>query len=77
MFLSFNAKQVIKNLLEGKTPEGYSGIVNKTKIINKWNYQVSFTLVLKKNCLQTNNKQAIFFGRGGENRKVEGKKAPL
>lgn len=35
MFLSLNAKQVIKNLLEGKTPEGYSGIFNKTKIINK------------------------------------------
>lgn len=35
MFLSFDAKQVIKNLLEGKTPAGYSGIFNKTKIINK------------------------------------------
>lgn len=77
MFLSLNAKQVIKNLLEGKTPEGYSGIFNKTKIINKKELLGSFTLVLKKNCLQTNNTQAIFVGRGGETRKVEGKKAPL
>lgn len=75
MFLSFNAKQVIKNLLEGKTPEGYSGIFNKTKIINKQELLGFF--YTKKNCLQTNDKQAIFLGRGGENRKVEGKKAPL
>lgn len=75
MFLSFNAKQVIKNLLEGKTPAGYSGIFNKTKIINKWELLDFF--YTKKNCLQTNDKQAIFLGRGGETRKVEGKKAPL
>lgn len=75
MFLSFNAKQVIKNLLEGKTPAGYSGIFNKTKIINKQELLGFF--YTKKNCLQTNDKQAIFLGRGGENRKVEGKKAPL
>lgn len=75
MFLSFNAKQVIKNLPEGKTPAGYSGIFNKTKIINKQELLGFF--YTKKNCLQTNDKQAIFLGRGGETRKVEGKKAPL
>lgn len=75
MFLSFNAKQVIKNLLEGKTPAGYSGIFNKTKIINKQELLGFF--YTKKNCLQTNDKQAIFLGRGGETRKLEGKKAPL
>lgn len=75
MFLSFNAKQVIKNWLEGKTPAGYSGIFNKTKIINKQELLGFF--YTKKNCLQTNDKQAIFLGRGGETRKVEGKKAPL
>ena len=75
MFLSFDAKQVIKNLLEGKTPEGYSGIFNKTKIINKQELLGFF--YTKKNCLQTNDKQAIFLRRRGENRKVEGKKAPL
>lgn len=77
MFLSFDAKQVIKNLLEGKTPEGYSGIFNRTKIINKQELLGFFYTSTQEKLFTDKQQTGNFLGRGEENRKVEGKKAPL